>query len=91
MTALPIDECVTFTVFLSSGVSARQRKIEVEKLNESLRKINMSLRQQARAGIVYAPGLRYAPPSEALDGQGGTAVLEAGVLLSSTIGWSGVV
>lgn len=38
------------------GVSARQRKDELERLNEQLRKINLSLRQQARAGTVYAPG-----------------------------------
>jgi hypothetical protein len=38
------------------GVSARQRKDELERLNEQLRKINLSLRQQARAGTLYAPG-----------------------------------
>ena len=42
-------------------MAARQRKAELERLNEQLRKINMSLRQQARAGTVYAPGLNYAP------------------------------
>lgn len=35
---------------------ARRRKDEVEKLNEQLRVINVSLRQQARSGTVYAPG-----------------------------------
>ena len=45
----------------ATGVAARQRKAELERLNEQLRKINMSLRQQARAGTVYAPGLNYAP------------------------------
>lgn len=44
-----------------AGFSARQRKLELERLNEQLRKINMNLRQQARAGTVYAPGLMYAP------------------------------
>lgn len=43
------------------GVSARKRKEELEKLNEQLRMINMSLRQQARAGTLYAPNLTYAP------------------------------
>lgn len=43
------------------GVSARNRKNEVERLNEQLRRINNSLRQQARSGTVYAPGLTYAP------------------------------
>ncbi|GMH41343.1 hypothetical protein BSKO_09253 [Bryopsis sp. KO-2023] len=60
-----ITEVVALIGALVGGVAARQRKMEVEKLNESLRKINMSLRQQARAGIVYAPGLRYAPPADA--------------------------
>lgn len=40
------------------GITARQRKEELERLNEQLRKINLSLRQQARAGTVYAPGGR---------------------------------
>ena len=40
---------------------ARQRKNEVEELNERLRKINLSLRQQARVSTMYAPGLTYAP------------------------------
>ena len=44
-----------------AGFSARQRKLELERLNEQLRKINLNLRQQARAGTVYAPGLMYAP------------------------------
>ena len=37
-----------------AGVTARQRKDELERLNEQLRKINMSLRQQART----MPGLK---------------------------------
>ena len=41
---------------LVGGIVARQRKEEVEKLNEQLRKINLQLRQQARAGTIYAPG-----------------------------------
>jgi hypothetical protein len=49
---------------LSSGVTARQRKNELERLNEQLRKINTSLRKQARAGTLYAPGLTYIPPGE---------------------------
>jgi hypothetical protein len=43
-------------------VTARQRKNELERLNEQLRKINTSLRKQARAGTLYAPGLTYIPP-----------------------------
>ena len=42
-------------------MTARQRKDELERLNEQLRKINMSLRQQARAGTIYAPGLNFMP------------------------------
>ncbi len=35
-----------------AGISARQRKAELERLNEQLRKINMSLRQQARLSCI---------------------------------------
>ena len=49
------------STFDTAGFSARQRKQELERLNEQLRKINLNLRQQARAGTVYAPGLNYAP------------------------------
>jgi type II secretory pathway pseudopilin PulG len=47
---------VGLTVFVAlvgaavGGYTARQRKAEAEKLNEQLRKINASLRQQTRAG-----------------------------------------
>lgn len=56
-----ITEFIALTGALVGGFSARQRKLELERLNEQLRKINMNLRQQARAGTVYAPGLMYAP------------------------------
>lgn len=46
---------------LVGGITARQRKEELERLNEQLRKINLSLRQQARAGTVYAPGGGFEP------------------------------
>lgn len=51
-----ITEFVALVGALVGGITARQRKAELERLNEQLRKINMSLRQQARAGTVYAPG-----------------------------------
>lgn len=51
-----ITEFVALVGALVGGVTARQRKEELERLNEQLRKINLSLRQQARAGTVYAPG-----------------------------------
>ncbi|GBF92346.1 hypothetical protein Rsub_05548 [Raphidocelis subcapitata] len=58
-----ITEFVALVGALVGGITSRQRKAELERLNEQLRKVNMSLRQQARAGMVYAPGLTYAPPA----------------------------
>eukprot|EP00887_Chlorella_sp_A99_P002577 scaffold6.g2577.t1 len=55
-------EFVALTGALVGGISARRRKQELERLNEQLRTINAQLRQQARAGTLYAPGLTYAPP-----------------------------
>lgn len=54
---------MALTGALVGGISARRRKQELEHLNEQLRTINSQLRQQARAGTLYAPGLTYAPPS----------------------------
>lgn len=56
-----ITEFIALTGALVGGLSARRRKLELERLNEQLRTINMQLRQQARAGTLYAPGLTYAP------------------------------
>ena len=56
-----ITEAIALTGALVGGVSARRRKDELEKLNEQLRTINNQLRQQARAGTLYAPGLTYVP------------------------------
>lgn len=56
-----ITEFVALTGALVGGIAARRRKQELEKLNEQLRTINTQLRQQARAGTLYAPGLTYAP------------------------------
>ncbi|KAL6752829.1 FLU chloroplast precursor, alternative spliced version s-FLP [Haematococcus lacustris] len=67
-----ITELVALIGALVGGITARQRKDELERLNEQLRRINLSLRQQARAGTVYAPGLTYAPPM-AEDGRAATA------------------
>jgi len=85
-----ITEFVALIGALVGGLTARRRKEELEKLNAQLRKINMSLRQNARFGIVYAPGLTYAPTGdsaavldsdqtqgEALAQQTSTAVLES--------------
>lgn len=58
-----ITEFIALTGALVGGLSARRRKEELERLNEQLRTINTQLRQQARAGTLYAPGLTYAPPT----------------------------
>jgi hypothetical protein len=78
-----ITELVALVGATVGGLAARQRKLEAERLNEQLRKINMQLRQQARAGTIYAPGLSYAPQSSTMtvqtaggnnaDGSGGGA------------------
>lgn len=56
-----ITETVALIGATVSGISARLRKQELEKLNEQLRQVNQQLRQQARVGTLYAPGLSYAP------------------------------
>ena len=72
--------CLKLGWGVQPGFSARQRKEEVERLNEQLRRINLSLRQQARAGTVYAPGLNYAPlpnfPPATAPSSGGEAVAD---------------
>ncbi|KXZ48870.1 hypothetical protein GPECTOR_25g455 [Gonium pectorale] len=68
-----ITELIALIGALVGGVTARRRKEEVERLNEQLRSINFNLRQQARAGTVYAPGLSYAPPAT----RGGLSILPA--------------
>ena len=47
-------------VALSSGLLARQRRGELQRLNEQLRQINAALRRQAKIES-YAPTLSYAP------------------------------
>lgn len=42
------------------GILARQRKVELERINAQLRQINVNLRRQVRVES-YAPGLTYAP------------------------------
>jgi len=66
-----ITEAIALTGALVGGVSARRRKDELEKLNEQLRTINAQLRQQARAGTLYAPGLTYVPQTPSGGGGGG--------------------
>lgn len=66
-----ITEFVALAGALVGGITARQRKNELERLNEQLRKVNMGLRQQARAGMVYAPGLTYVPPAAPASQSGG--------------------
>ncbi|KAL4427907.1 hypothetical protein ABPG75_001996 [Micractinium tetrahymenae] len=79
------NACGRAPCLLSPGpacVSARRRKQELERLNEQLRTINTQLRQQARAGTLYAPGLTYAPtnvaaplPDAAFGGNGAAAAV----------------
>ncbi|CAN8259409.1 unnamed protein product [Cochlearia groenlandica] len=47
-------------VALVGGLLARQRRGELQRLNEQLRQINAALRRQAKIES-YAPGLSYAP------------------------------
>ncbi len=56
-----ITEGIALAGALVGGLAARNKKAEVEALNERLRSINVQLRAQARAGTTYAPGLSYAP------------------------------
>ncbi|PRW56470.1 FLU chloroplast alternative spliced version l-FLP [Chlorella sorokiniana] len=76
-----ITEFVALTGALVGGVSARRRKQELERLNEQLRTINTQLRQQARAGTLYAPGLTYVPsapmPDSVFGGNGAAAAAAA--------------
>ena len=58
-----ITEGIALVGALVGGIAAKSRKDEVQKLNDQLRTINVSLRKQARSGIVYAPDMNYAPPS----------------------------
>jgi tetratricopeptide (TPR) repeat protein len=58
-----ITEGIALVGALVGGIAAKSRKDEVQNLNEQLRTINVSLRKQARSGIVYAPDMNYAPPS----------------------------
>ena len=88
-----ITELIALIGALVGGLVARQRKQETERLNDQLRRINMQLRQQARSGTIYAPGLSYAPvprdsvASAATSTEGAaasTATLPNPVTLSST-------
>jgi len=56
-----ITQTIALIGALVGGLSARNRKIELEELNDKLRNVNKVLREQARSGITYAPGLTYAP------------------------------
>jgi hypothetical protein len=79
-----ITEFVALVGALVGGITARQRKAELERLNEQLRKINMGLRQQARAGTVYAPGGCFPDPSR-VTAVGTGEQFSAGCLRSSAL------
>ncbi|KAG1671292.1 hypothetical protein FOA52_010864 [Chlamydomonas sp. UWO 241] len=70
-----ISETIALAGALVGGLAAGKRKKEVDKLNDQLRKINMQLRQQARAGTMFAPGLTYAPVSSLAPGASGAVAV----------------
>ncbi|KAG6550257.1 hypothetical protein Mapa_008217 [Marchantia paleacea] len=55
-----VAEALALTGAVVGGVLARQRKLELEKINSQLRQINVNLRRQSRVES-YAPNLTYAP------------------------------
>ena len=74
-----ITETIALVGSVAGGLAARQSKVEVDKLNEKLRVINLKLRQQSRApggqplpglstvapSLNYAPQTQFSPPAEA--------------------------
>ncbi|KAL0743684.1 hypothetical protein Bca4012_085197 [Brassica carinata] len=66
MFSMPILSLVALVGATVGGLLARQRRGELQRLNEQLRQINAALRRQAKIesyapGLTYAPGLSYAP------------------------------
>uniref|UniRef100_A0A0V0HF32 Uncharacterized protein n=1 Tax=Solanum chacoense TaxID=4108 RepID=A0A0V0HF32_SOLCH len=59
---MPILLLVALIGATVGGLVARQRKAELQRLNEQLRQINAALRRQAKIES-YAPNLSYAPAS----------------------------
>ncbi|CAH8370089.1 unnamed protein product [Eruca vesicaria subsp. sativa] len=57
---MPVLLLVALVGATVGGLLARQRKGELQRLNEQLRQINTALRRQAKIES-YAPGLSYAP------------------------------
>ncbi|CAM6084337.1 unnamed protein product [Calypogeia fissa] len=55
-----VGEAIALTGAAVGGVLARQRKVELERINAQLRQINVNLRRQSRLET-YAPNLTYAP------------------------------
>ncbi|KAF8110522.1 hypothetical protein N665_0083s0084 [Sinapis alba] len=60
MFSMPILSLVALVGATVGGLLARQRRGELQRLNEQLRQINAALRRQAKIES-YAPGLSYAP------------------------------
>ncbi|CAN7001498.1 hypothetical protein BRARA_E02713 [Brassica rapa] len=60
MFSMPFLLLVALVGATVGGLLARQRKGELQRLNEQLRQINAALRRQAKIES-YAPGLSYAP------------------------------
>ncbi|KAM6585413.1 hypothetical protein CsatB_012415 [Cannabis sativa] len=60
MSNMPVLLAVALIGATVGGLLARQRKAELQRLNEQLRQINAALRRQAKIES-YAPTLSYAP------------------------------
>ncbi|CAA7024638.1 unnamed protein product [Microthlaspi erraticum] len=60
MFSMPVLSLVALVGATVGGLLARQRRGELQRLNEQLRQINAALRRQAKIES-YAPGLSYAP------------------------------
>ncbi|ESQ48577.1 hypothetical protein EUTSA_v10021156mg [Eutrema salsugineum] len=60
MFSMPVLSLVALIGATVGGLLARQRRGELQRLNEQLRQINAALRRQAKIES-YAPGLSYAP------------------------------
>lgn len=57
-----------FHLIIAAGLVARQRKGELQRVNEQLRQINTALRRQAKIES-YAPGLSYAPVGKVVESE----------------------
>ncbi|CAM8944233.1 unnamed protein product [Rhodiola kirilowii] len=68
MFSMPILLAVALIGATVGGLLARQRKGELQRVNEQLRLINAALRRQAKIES-YAPGLSYAPVGKVVESE----------------------